>query len=104
MRDELLNETIFYDLDHAHSLIARWIAGFYQRRPHSALGYCTPAAYAATLNAMGNRLRTGAAAPISTSDSGFMRMNQRGYSSRMRSKTLDTVTVHFRSGVNSRRE
>ncbi len=44
MRDELLNETIFYDLDHARSVIARWVAGYNQRRPHSALGYLTPAA------------------------------------------------------------
>ncbi len=41
MRDELLNETIFYDLDHARSVIARWVAGYNQRRPHSALGYLT---------------------------------------------------------------
>src|ERR1700761_9333495 len=47
MRDELLNETIFYDLDHARSVLARWVASYNQRRPHSALGYLTPAAYAA---------------------------------------------------------
>jgi putative transposase len=57
MRDELLNETIFYDLDHARSVIARWVASYNQRRPHSALGYLTPAAYAATLTATDDRLR-----------------------------------------------
>ena len=57
MRDELLNETIFYDLDHARSVIAGWVARYNQRRPHSALGYLTPAAYAATLTATGDRLR-----------------------------------------------
>jgi transposase InsO family protein len=57
MRDELLNETIFYDLDHARSVIARWVANYNQRRPHSALGYLTPAAYAANLTATDNRLR-----------------------------------------------
>ena len=56
MRDELLNETIFYDLDHARSVIARWVASYNQSRPHSALGYLTPAAYAATLTATGDRL------------------------------------------------
>jgi putative transposase len=56
MRDELLNETIFYDLDHARSVIARWVASYNQRRPHSALGYLTPAAYAATLSATDDRL------------------------------------------------
>jgi putative transposase len=28
MRDELLNETIFYDLDHARSVIATWVGGY----------------------------------------------------------------------------
>jgi putative transposase len=57
MRDELLNETIFYDLDHARSVIARWVASYNQRRPHSALGYLTPAAYAASFTATDDRLR-----------------------------------------------
>ena len=33
MRDELLNETIFYDLDHARSTLARWTAAYNQKRP-----------------------------------------------------------------------
>jgi putative transposase len=45
MRDELLNESLFLDLDHARSRIANWIDDYNQRRPHSALGYLTPAAY-----------------------------------------------------------
>ena len=36
MRDELLNETILYDLDHARSALARWTAAHNQKRPHSA--------------------------------------------------------------------
>jgi putative transposase len=55
--DELLNETLFYDLDHARCAIARWVVGYNQERPHSALGYLTPAAYAAYLTATGDRLR-----------------------------------------------
>jgi putative transposase len=47
MRDELLNQSLFLDLDHARSRIANWIDDYNQRRPHSALGYLTPAAYAA---------------------------------------------------------
>jgi putative transposase len=46
MRDKLLNESLFLDLDHARSRIANWIDDYNQRRPHSALGYLTPAAYA----------------------------------------------------------
>ncbi len=57
MRDELLNETIFYDLDHARSALARWVDAYNRQRPHSALGYMTPAAFAGTFTATGGRLR-----------------------------------------------
>jgi putative transposase len=57
MRDELLNESLFLGLDHARETIARWVDDYNQRRPHSALGYLTPAAYAANLSATRDRLR-----------------------------------------------
>ena len=57
MRDELLNETLFFDLDDARTKIAAWIADFNTARPHSALGYLTPAAYAANFTATDDRLR-----------------------------------------------
>ena len=57
MRDELLNESLFMGLDHARARIANWVTDYNQRRPHSALGYMTPAAYAASLTATGGRLR-----------------------------------------------
>jgi putative transposase len=57
MRDELLNETLFFSLDHARTTIARWVADFNHCRPHSALGYLTPAAHAANLAATNDRLR-----------------------------------------------
>jgi len=57
MRDELLNETLFFGLGHARSVVARWVADYNSDRPHSALDYQTPAAYAAQLTAMGDRLR-----------------------------------------------
>jgi putative transposase len=56
MRDELLNETLFFGLDHARSVIAAWVGDYNAARPHSALGYQTPAAYAAQLAAMGDQL------------------------------------------------
>lgn len=46
MRDELLNETLFFDLDQARQLIGVWVADYNTARPHSSLGYRTPAAYA----------------------------------------------------------
>jgi putative transposase len=49
MRDELLNESLFIDLDQARQLISAWIADYNTARPHSSLGYKTPAAYADTL-------------------------------------------------------
>lgn len=44
MRDELLNETLFLGLDHARTTIAEWADDYNRSRPHSALGYITPAA------------------------------------------------------------
>jgi len=57
MRDELLNETLFFDLDDARAKLAAWVRDYNDQRPHSALGYITPAAYAATFTATGDRLR-----------------------------------------------
>ncbi len=57
MRDELLNETLFFGLDHALSVISTWVADYNDKRPHSALAYLTPAAFAANLKATGDRLR-----------------------------------------------
>lgn len=51
MRDGLLNESRFFGLDHARSAIADWVADFNTARPHSSLGYQTPAAYAGVLTA-----------------------------------------------------
>ncbi|HEY9211498.1 MAG TPA: IS3 family transposase, partial [Ancylobacter sp.] len=49
MRDELLKESLFFGLDHARTKIAAWVDDYNLRRPHSALGYIPPAAYAASL-------------------------------------------------------
>ncbi len=51
MRDELLNESLFMDLDQARQLIGAWITDYNNARPYSSLGYKTPAAYAGTLTA-----------------------------------------------------
>ena len=57
MRDELLNESLFFDLEQARRKVAAWVIDYNQHRPHSAIGYETPAAYAARLTAMDGRLR-----------------------------------------------
>jgi putative transposase len=55
MRDELLNESLFLDLDQARQIVTAWVADYNTRRPHSSLGYKTPAAYADHLTATGHR-------------------------------------------------
>jgi putative transposase len=50
MRDECLNEHLFFSMNHARAVVAGWVEDFNTARPHSAIGYRTPAAYAATLN------------------------------------------------------
>ena len=54
MRDELLNESIFFGLDHARSVIAEWADDYNHFRPHSSLGYQTPAGYAGSIAATGS--------------------------------------------------
>jgi putative transposase len=51
MCDELLNESLFIDLDQARQLIGAWVTDYNIARPHSSFGYKTPAAYAGTLTA-----------------------------------------------------
>ncbi len=50
MRDELINETLFMSLAHARVEIAAWVDDYNRERPYSALGYATPAAFAAELD------------------------------------------------------
>jgi putative transposase len=53
MRDELLNETLFTSLAHACEKITAWAHDYNTGRPHSSLGYATPAAFAADLKKQG---------------------------------------------------
>ena len=47
LRDELLNAELFSGLPEAKALAAAWQNHYNHRRPHSSLGYLTPAAFAA---------------------------------------------------------
>ncbi len=53
MRDELLNETLFTSLAHAREKVAAWAHDYNTGRPHSSLGYATPAAFTADLKKQG---------------------------------------------------
>ena len=66
MRDALLNESLFFGLDHTCGAIAEWIDDYKQFRPPSSLGYQTPAAYAWTIAANGPNAAQGESYPFPT--------------------------------------
>ena len=55
LRDELLNETLFTSIAHARAALEEWRRDYNTVRPHSRIGWLTPAAYAAQLTASGLR-------------------------------------------------
>ncbi len=55
MRDEFLNETLFFSLDDARRELAAWVIDYNGERPHSKCQ--RPRAYAARLTATDDRLR-----------------------------------------------
>ncbi len=57
MRDEFLNETLFFSLDDARRKLAAWVTDYNGERPHSSLKYETPVAYAVILTATADQLR-----------------------------------------------
>ncbi|WP_156348694.1 IS3 family transposase [Sphingomonas sp. Leaf23] len=62
MRDELLNETLFFTIGQARAILARWVDDYNTERPHSSLGYATPAAFAAELE----KQRAGLTPPVAS--------------------------------------
>jgi putative transposase len=57
LRDELLNETLFSSLPQARVLLAGWRRDYNENRPHSRLGWRTPAEFAETFPRRGPALR-----------------------------------------------
>jgi putative transposase len=46
MRDQLLNETLFFTVCQARLILTLWVDDCNTAWPHSSLGYATPAAFA----------------------------------------------------------
>jgi transposase InsO family protein len=46
LRNELLNETLFRSLPHTRAVLDVWRADYNTDRPHSRLGWMSPAGYA----------------------------------------------------------
>ena len=62
LRDELLNRELFLSLPEARYVLDEWRLEYNHRRPHSALGWQTPAAFAAALENKAARQDGGRAA------------------------------------------
>jgi len=61
LRDELLNETLFRSLSHARAVLEAWRADYNNERPHSRLGWISPAIYAAARRSAALRSTDGSA-------------------------------------------
>ena len=54
LRDEILNRELFYSVKEAKVIVEDWRLDYNNHRPHSSLGYMTPAAYATNCNLPGS--------------------------------------------------
>lgn len=63
MRDELVNETLFFTTRQAREVLAYWVHDDTTERPHPSPGRTTPAALAAGLNQQQPRLIPAVAPP-----------------------------------------
>ena len=61
LRDELLNETLFRSLSHPRAVLEAWRADYNNERPHSRLGWISPAIYAAARRSSALRSTDGSA-------------------------------------------
>ena len=62
LRDEFLNETLFRSLPHTRAVLEAWRADYNTNRPHSRLGWMSPAIYAADRRSAAFRSTDGSAA------------------------------------------
>ncbi len=69
MRDELLNETLFFTVRQACSILARRVDDSNSEQPHSSPGYATPAAFVTELEKQRADLNPAVASPALLRDS-----------------------------------
>jgi transposase InsO family protein len=94
MRDDLLNESLFFGLDHARSAIAEWAVDYNNFRSHLSLEYQTPAACAATIAATGsNATQYGLRVSAGCSQHAIWRIKNRRGSNRSQMKLQRHVTI-----------
>ena len=60
LRDECLNEEVFYNARYAQVVVEKWRQQYNTQRPHSSLGYRTPAEVARDIVVAGASSREGA--------------------------------------------
>jgi putative transposase len=80
LRDELLNETLFSSLTYARSALSNWRSDYNDHRPHSGLGWLTPAEFAQTINPRRDavlRSRNGSAPQPAATDPNTATQNRR---------------------------
>jgi putative transposase len=70
LRDELLNETLFHSLPHTRAVLEAWRADYNTNRPHSRLGWMSPAIYAADRRSAALRSTDGFASLTATAQQG----------------------------------
>ena len=64
LRDELLNETLFRSPSHTRAVLEAWRTDYNNERPHSRLGWMSPAIYAAARRSAAMRSTDGSAPRI----------------------------------------
>ena len=75
LRDELLNGELFTSLKEAKVVTEDYRLEYNHRRPHSSLGYETPAAFAATVGGRTREVSEASATPVGTG-SATLRLSQ----------------------------
>jgi len=81
LRDELLNETLFSSMAHARAVLHAWRNDYNTNRPHSRIGWLTPAEYAQNFNPRREQalrsMRSSAPVPDAHANANFGKTNRR---------------------------